>query len=155
MNFLHYGNRRHHHCFLTRAPLGSGESHILMGAGAYRPPVISQTAGPISKIQTPFDSTWTFQPWCEIWPRGHRSGQLTQQVTGQVKVRMFDFSGLVTSASTISILKGRVPPFWHKTVFTRATPSQCGPVVRFPIFVSDNAQSLPKVELRCHQLRCE
>ena len=36
-------------------------------------------------------------------------------------------------------LKGRVPPFWHKTVFTRATTSQCDPVVHFPIFVSGNA----------------
>ena len=38
-----------------------------------------------------------------------------------------------------SFVKGRVPPFLRKTVFTRGTPSQCGPVVRFPIFVSSNA----------------
>ena len=38
-----------------------------------------------------------------------------------------------------NFLKGRVPPFGHKSVFTRATISQCGPLVHFPIFVSGNA----------------
>ena len=49
-----------------------------------------------------------------------------------------------------------VPPFCTlKTIFTRAIPSQCGPVVHFPIFVSGNEWSLLKVELRCHQLCCK
>ena len=39
---------------LTRAPSGSGESHILLGGVGS--PVISQTAEPLFKIQTPFDS---------------------------------------------------------------------------------------------------
>ena len=30
--------------------------------------------------------------------------EVTNDLTGQVKVRMFDFSGLMTSASTISML---------------------------------------------------
>ena len=36
-----------------------GESQILCvcGGGGYRPPVISQITGPISKIQTLYDST--------------------------------------------------------------------------------------------------
>ena len=86
---------------LTRAPLGSGESHSLLGrgGGAY-PPVISQTTGPISKIQTPFDSTVR-----ELSKHGVKFDlEVTDDVTGQVKVRMFDFSGLVTSMSIISIL---------------------------------------------------
>ena len=37
------------------------------------------------------------------------------------------------------LVKGRVPPFWHKTVFIWATPSQNGPVVHSPIFVSGKA----------------
>ena len=38
---------------LNRAPLGSGESHILLGGGGVsdRPPVISQATGSISKIK--------------------------------------------------------------------------------------------------------
>ena len=64
------------------------------------PTVISQTTEPISKIQTPFDS-----PVCELSKHGVKFDlDATDDVTGQVKVRMFDFSGLVTSASTISML---------------------------------------------------
>ena len=85
----------------TRAPLDSRESHILGGGAAYRhPPVISQTAGPISKIQTPFDS-----PEREISKHDVKFDlEVTGDVTGQVKVRMFDFSVLVTLASTILML---------------------------------------------------
>ena len=85
----------------TRAPLNSRESHILWG-GAYRPPphVISQTTRPISTIQTPFDS-----PEREISKHGVKFDlKVTDDVTGQVKVRMFDFSVLVTLASTILML---------------------------------------------------
>ena len=86
----------------SRSPLGSGESHILLGGGggvkAF--PVICQTTGPISKIQTPFDS-----PVRELSKHGVKFDlDVTDNVKGQVKVRMFDFSGLVTSASTISML---------------------------------------------------
>ena len=89
--------------YLTRVPLGSGESHILLGGGggvsASR--VVSQTTGPISKMQTiPFDS-----PARELSKHYLKFDlEVTDDVTGQVKIRMFDFSGSVTSASTISML---------------------------------------------------
>ena len=74
-------------------------SHILCW-GAVSPPVISQTTGPISKIQTSFDS-----PVRALSKPGQKFDiDVTDDVTGQVKVRMFDFLGLVTSASTISML---------------------------------------------------
>ena len=71
------------------------------GGGAQRaPPEISQTTGPISKFQTPFDS-----PVRELPVQGQIfDPEVTDDVTGQVKVRIFDFSGLATSASKISML---------------------------------------------------
>ena len=64
------------------------------------PPEISQTTGPISKFQTQFDS-----PVRELPVQGQKCDpEVTDDVTGQVKVRIFDFSGLVTSASKISML---------------------------------------------------
>ena len=64
------------------------------------PPEISQTTGPSSKFQTPFDS-----PVRELPVQGQKCDpEVTDDVTGQVKVRIFDFSGLVTSASKISML---------------------------------------------------
>ena len=70
------------------------------GGGPKGPPEISQTTGPISKFQTPFDS-----PVRELAVQGHKFDmEVTDDVTGQVKVRIFDFSGLVTSASKISML---------------------------------------------------
>ena len=64
------------------------------------PPEISQTTGPISKFQTPFDS-----PVRELPVQGKKfDPEVTDDVTGQVKVRILDFSGLVTSASKISML---------------------------------------------------
>ena len=71
------------------------------GGGAQRaPPEISQTTGPISKFQTPFDS-----PVRELPVQGQTfDPEVTDDVTGQVKVRIFDFSDLVTSASKISML---------------------------------------------------
>ena len=71
------------------------------GGGAKGPPPeISQTTGPISKFQTPFDS-----PVRELPVKGKKiNPEVTDDVTGQVKVRILDFSGLVTSASKISML---------------------------------------------------
>ena len=71
------------------------------GGGAKGPPPeISQTTGPISKFQTSFDS-----PVRELPVQGQTfDPEVTDDVTGQVKVRIFDFSGLVTSASTMSML---------------------------------------------------
>ena len=70
------------------------------GGGAKGPLEISQTTGPISKFQTPFDS-----PVRELPVQGQKfDPEVTDDVTGQVKVRIFDFSGLVTSASKISML---------------------------------------------------
>ena len=67
------------------------------GGGAKAPPEISQTTGPISKFQTPFDSP--------VREQGQKfDPEVTDDVTGQVKVRIFDFSGLVASASKISML---------------------------------------------------
>ena len=64
------------------------------------PPEISQTTGPISKFQTPFDS-----PVRELPVQGQTfDPEVTDDVTGQVKVRIFDFSGLGTSASKIYLL---------------------------------------------------
>ena len=61
---------------------------------------ISQTTGLISKFQTPFDS-----PVRELPVRGETfDPEVTDDVTGQVKVKIFDFSGLVTSASKMSML---------------------------------------------------
>ena len=67
---------------LTRVPLGSGESHILFGGGGGVPDTMSQ----LSRHGVKFDP------------------EVTDDVTGQVKVKMFDFSGLATSSSTISML---------------------------------------------------
>ena len=68
------------------------------GGGGQRPP--PSTTGPISKFQTPFDS-----PVRELPVQGRKFDlEVTDDVTGQVKVRIFDFSGLVTSAGKISML---------------------------------------------------
>ena len=70
------------------------------GGGAKGPPEISQTTGPISKFQTPFNS-----PVRELPVKGQKfDPEVTDNVTGQVKVRILNLSGLVTSASKISML---------------------------------------------------
>ena len=70
------------------------------GGGAKAPPEISQTTGPISKFQTPFDSPVRERP-----VQGQKfDPEVTDDVTCQVKVRIFDISGLVTSLSKISML---------------------------------------------------
>ena len=52
-----------------------------------------------------------------------------------------------------SSVKGRVPPFWHKTVLRRGTLPQSIPAVDFPIFMPCHEKSLTEVELCCQQLR--
>ena len=70
------------------------------GGGQRAPPEISQTTGPISKFQTLFDS-----PVRELPVQGQIfDPEVTDDVTGQIKVRIFDFSGLTTSTSKISML---------------------------------------------------
>ena len=70
------------------------------GGGGKGPPEISQTTRPISEFQMPFDS-----PVRELPVQGQKfDPEVTDDVTGQVKVRILDFSGLVTSASKISML---------------------------------------------------
>ena len=65
--------------------------------GRIGPPEISQITGPISKIQTSFDS-----PVREIFKHGAKFDlEVINDVPGQVKVGMFDFSDLVTSASVL------------------------------------------------------
>ena len=69
------------------------------GGGAFRPPCDLPNYLPISKFQTPFDS-----PVRELSKHGEKFDlEATDEVTGQIKVRMFDFWGLVTSTSTISM----------------------------------------------------
>ena len=73
----------------------------LGGGGAISsPPLISETTGLILKIQAAFES-----------PGKNCRGKanfidfgVTSDVTGQVKVKMLDISGLVTSASKIAML---------------------------------------------------
>ena len=66
-------------------------SNTFCWGGGKGPPEISQTAGPISKFQTPFDS-----PVRELPLQGQKFDlEVTDDVTGQVKVRIFDFSGWV------------------------------------------------------------
>ena len=62
--------------------------------------MISETTEPILKIQAAFESpgkTVTGKTNCIDLG-------VTSDVTGQVKVKMFDISGLVTSASKIAML---------------------------------------------------
>ena len=94
LSFVYYlFNPRPAGVWLVTRPAGGG-------GGAKGTPEISQTTGPISKFQTPFDS-----PVRELPVQGKKfDPEVTDDVTGQVKVRIFDFSGLVTSSSKISML---------------------------------------------------
>ena len=68
--------------------------------------MIFQTTRPISKIKTPFDSTAR-----EPSKNGEKIDlNVNDDVTGQVKVGKFDFSGLVTMASRISMLSVNARP---------------------------------------------
>ena len=86
--------------YLTRAPLGYFYNVPHWGGGYFEPPLISEITGPILKNQAAFES-----------PGKNCRGKtnfidlgVTSDVTGQVKVKMFDISGLVTSASKIAML---------------------------------------------------
>ena len=89
------------HDVLTRAPLGYFYNAPHWGGGGYfEPPLISETTGPILKIQAAFESPGkTVDVKTNFIDLG-----VTSDVTGQVKVKMFDISGLVTSASKIAML---------------------------------------------------
>ena len=70
------------------------------GGGGKAPSEISQTTGAISKFQMPLDS-----PRRELPEQGIKVDiEVTDDITGQVKVRIFDFSGFLTSASKIWML---------------------------------------------------
>ena len=97
-------------CILTRAPLGYFYNASHWGGGYFEPPpseaissplpLSSGNTGPILKIRAAFESpgktvegkTYFIDLGC------------TSDATGQVKVKMFDYSGLVTSASKIAML---------------------------------------------------
>ena len=92
--------------YITRAPLGSGESHILLGGGGLSAP----------PLRTPklLDRFPKFKRHSirvrELSKHGVKFDlEVTNDVTDQAKVSMFDFSGFLTSASTISLLNA------HKT----------------------------------------
>ena len=87
---------------LTRAPLGYFYNAPHWGGGYFEPPppLISETTGPILKIQAAFESP---EKNCRRKTNFIDLG-VTSDVTGQVKVKMFDISGLVTSASKIAML---------------------------------------------------
>ena len=59
----------------------------------------TRTTGPIVKIQAAFES-----PGKTVEGKKFIDLGVTSDVIGQVKVKMFDFSGLVTSASKIAML---------------------------------------------------
>ena len=78
-------------------PLGPGESPFCWGRRIA--PAISLTAGPFSKIQTPFDS-----PVRELPEQGVKFDlEAIEDGTGPVKNVMFDCSGLIRLASKLGI----------------------------------------------------
>ena len=94
------------------------------GGGIAPPPEISQTTGTISKFQTPFDS-----PERELSEqRKTFDFEVTDDVTGQVKVNIFVFSGLMSLASKISMLS--------------ANKVNKSPCIAYLTFVSINASVL-------------
>ena len=69
------------------------------GGGPKGPPEISQTTGPISKFQTPFDS-----PVRELPVQSQKfDPEVTDDVTGQVKVRMLSANKANESAWIVSL----------------------------------------------------
>ena len=85
---------------ITPAPLGYFYNAPHWGGGYFEPPpLISETTGPILKIQAAFESPGKNCQGKKIIDLG-----VTSDVTGQVKVKMFDISVLVTSASRIAML---------------------------------------------------
>ena len=91
------GNR----CLFTLAPMGSGWQYVLMGAIAPPPPPRDfPNYWDDFQIQMPFDS-----PGRELSEqRKTFDFEGTDDVTGQVKVIFFVFSGLMSLASKISML---------------------------------------------------
>ena len=67
-------------------PRPAGVWFVTRRAGGHKgPPEISQTTGPISKFQTPFDS-----PVRDLLVQGQKFDlEVTDDVTDQVKVRIF------------------------------------------------------------------
>ena len=82
-------------CRVTR-PVGGG------GGADSAPPEISQTTGPISKIQTPLDSAGH-----ELTDQGRKFKfdlKVIDDVTGQVKMLKIDILGLVALARKSTLL---------------------------------------------------
>ena len=69
-------------------PVGFWRVTLPVGEGGVLPSRVSQTTGPTSKIHTPFDSLLR-----DLFKRGiHIDLEVIDDVTVQVKVKMFDFS---------------------------------------------------------------
>ena len=88
-------------CDLTRAPLGYFYNAPHCGGGAISsPPSDLRNYWTDSK-----NSSGIGKPWKNWWEKTNFIDlRVTSDVTGQVKVKMFDISGLVTSASKIVML---------------------------------------------------
>ena len=86
---------------LTRAPLGYFYNAPHWGGGGYfEPPSDLRNYWTDSK-----NSSGIWKPWKNCWGKTNFIDLgVTSDVTGQVKVKMFDISGLVTSASKIAML---------------------------------------------------
>ena len=91
----------HFHIPLSRAPLGYFYNAPHWGGGYFEPPPSDlRNYWTDSK-----NSSGIWKPWknCRRKTNFIDLG-VTSDVTGQVKVKMFDISGLVTSASKIAML---------------------------------------------------
>ena len=98
-----YVSKRWHSSFNPR-PAGVWLVTRPAGGGGAKGPWDLPNSGPISKFQTPFDSPRRELP-IALDEQGKKIYlEVTGDVTGQVEVRIFDFSGLVTSASIMSML---------------------------------------------------
>ena len=76
--------------FFKPSPRWGLDSNTSCWGGAKAPPEISQTTGPISKFQTPFDS-----PVHELPVQGQKfDPEVTDDVTGQVQSQSFRLFGL-------------------------------------------------------------
>ena len=85
---------------LTRAPLGYFYNAPHWGGGYFEPPSDLRNYWADSKNSNGIWKTWKN---CRGKTNFIDLG-VTSDVTGQVKVKMFDISGLVTSASKIAML---------------------------------------------------
>ena len=110
---------------ISPRPIGVWRVAHSVGGGGCRIglPVISQIAGPISKIQTPFDSSVReLSKWAVNFDL-----EVINDVSGQVKVEMINFSGLVTLANKISTLSAN-----------KAESARLGWHVLFPVLCDHN-----------------